>query len=432
PARPRPPPPPAPPAATPAHLLQPPAPAPPSGAADFWAQRAGVAVRGGRIEAVGMAEELRGRFAGARETSVVGVMVPGLVNAHTHLELGYQRARAGERYGYFTEWVGALMRNYPPAGEVEGMVRRAVREGREESLRFGVTTVGDISRHCAWTREELKGGPLRVVSFGEVIGLGKMRGRAEGLLEEAADRAAESESLRVGLSPHAPYTVEAGTLRAVVARSLRDRLPLTMHLSELREEGDFLRDFTGKLSEWGVLRNLWDERIELCEEGAIGWAEGCGLLRFAREVPVVLGHVNYCNEREMELLVRSGASVVYCPRTAEYFGHSGHRYREMMDVGINVCLGTDSLASTPDLSVLKEAALLVERDGVPPYRAMEMITVNGGKALGADGGVIDPKRRADVAVFPLGVRGTAAETLAQLFAMTPSPVGVWAAGARVV
>ncbi len=402
------------------------------GEADFFSRRAGVAVREGVIGAVGTAEELRGRFSGAREEYVAGVMVPGLINAHTHLELGYQRERARETYGYFTEWVTALMRNYPAAEHVEGIVREAVRAGVEESLRGGVTMLGDISRHCTWTRAVLAQGPVRVVSFGEVIGLGKMRERAEGLLQESSDRALESPSLRVGLSPHAPYTVEAQTLRQVVALARLQQLPVTMHLSELAEERALLRDFSGKLSQWGVLQNLWDDQVERCDAGAIRWAAECGLLQLAREVPVVLAHVNYCDDTEMGVLAESGVSVVYCPRTAAYFGHWGHRYREMMAAGMNVCLGTDSLASNPDLAVLKEAGLLVRRDGMPPYRAMEMVTVNGARALGESAGMLAAGMRADVAVFPLTAQGTATETLAELLEQTPVARGVWMAGRRVL
>ncbi len=259
-----------------------------------------------------------------------------------------------------------------------------------------------------------------------------MRERGEGLLREAAERAVEPDSLRVGLSPHAPYTVEGETLRRVVAVARAQQLPVTMHLSELAEEGGLLRDFSGRLSEWSVLKNIWDEGVERCEEGAIRWAAGCGLLAMAREVPVVLAHVNYCDDGELQMLAGSGASVVYCPRTAEYFGHRGHRYREMMAAGINVCLGTDSLASNPDLSVLKEAALLVRRDGVPPYRAMEMVTVNGARALGERAGVLAAGMRADVAVFPVTLRATGAETLAALLETTPPAEAVWVAGGRVL
>ena len=153
-----------------------------TGEEGFVAQRGGVAVRDGVIVGAGAVEELRSQFGGVREEYVAGVMVPGLINAHTHLELGeYQHGGGGEKHSIFPrEWVGALMRNYPAAERVEEIVREAVRAGAAESLRSGVTMVGDISRHCAWTRAELAGGPLRVVSFGEVIGLGKMRERAGG------------------------------------------------------------------------------------------------------------------------------------------------------------------------------------------------------------------------------------------------------------
>ncbi|HUO09626.1 MAG TPA: amidohydrolase family protein [Phycisphaerae bacterium] len=405
----------------------------------FFAGTSGVAVREGRVVAVGLVEELRARFAGAREEYVAGVMVPGLVNGHTHLELGYQRERAQERPGYFTEWVTGMMRNYPAEREVEGIVQRAVRAGVEESLRSGVTLVGDISRHTAVTRGVLRAGPLRVVSFGEVIGRGKLRERREEGLRVAADEAMASEFLRVGLSPHATYTVDSLTLQMVVQVAAARGLPVTMHLGELAEERAFLRDFTGRLAEWGVMRNVVDRMEDSCAEGVVEWAVRAGLLgekglaRRGGGVRVVLAHMNYCEDAELEELARgegAGVSVAYCPRTAEYFGHVGHRYREMMAAGVNVCLGTDSLASNPDLAVLKEAALVWRRDGVPPYRAMEMVTVNGARALGVEAGVIASGRMADVAVFPVEVGGTVEETLAGL--LEGSPGAVWVGGVRVV
>ncbi len=285
--------------------------------------------------------------------------------------------------------------------------------------------MGDISRHCAFTRAVLSKGPLRVVSFGEVIGLGKMRGRQAQYLAAAMDRSEESEFLRVGLSPHAPYTTEGPTLRRVVDRAIEEGegggYPVTMHLAELREEAAFLRSAQGRLGEWPVMRNILDDEIPRCADGPLRWAAEWGLLGdggAAKRVPVVLAHVNYCDDAELAILARSGASVVYCPRTRSYFGHddggAGHRYREMLAAGVNVCVGTDSLASNPDLSVLREAQFLWKRDVISAYSAMEMVTRRGAMALGMDAGVLAEGKLADVAIFPATVGQTVDETLADI------------------
>jgi cytosine/adenosine deaminase-related metal-dependent hydrolase len=132
--------------------------------------------------------------------------------------------------------------------------------------------------------------------------------------------------------------------------------------------------------------------------GPIRFAASLGLL----EYPTVLAHVNYSDDAEMDLLRRSKASVVYCPRTHDYFGHPPHRWQEMMAAGINVAAGTDSCASSPDLNLVDELRLLHRMAPSVPARSLwEMATTSGAKTLGMESqvGSISPGKCADLAVF---------------------------------
>src|SRR5262249_9817141 len=155
---------------------------------------------------------------------------------------------------------------------------------------------------------------------------------------------------------------ETPALEAILHRALLKKLPIAMHLAELPDEDAFLRDQSGPLGhEWDLMQkmDILDDQIPTFDGGPIRWAQFCGLLiTDPRDLPILLAHVNYCDDAELALLAASHANVIYCPRTHHYFRHPPHRYREMLAAKINVCLGTDSLASNPDLSLLREAQFL--------------------------------------------------------------------------
>src|SRR5262249_27479805 len=144
--------------------------------------------------------------------------------------------------------------------------------------------------------------------------------------------------------------------------------------------------------------------------GPIRWAQRWGLLvRDPRDFPTLLAHVNYCDDGELAQLATHACSVAYCPRTHAYFRHPPHRYRDMLEAQVNVCLATDSLASNPDLNVLREAALLHQRDGLLAHTALDMITRRGATALGASDhvGTLGPNKYADLVFFSLDVAADA-------------------------
>ncbi|MGE5608286.1 MAG: amidohydrolase family protein [Bacillota bacterium] len=401
-----------------------------------------------QIVAVGSAEELiRQHPDAAVEHLGSVVLLPGLINAHTHLELSQDRhaiacptgggvgkepspqpspgvpgegeededakARRGEgeerrgRSGSshcsepgveggkqlpggdsqdgahpasFVQWIQSLMsqRRVPP-DQMPPLIDRALSIGVAQCLRFGVTAVGDISRECHLTRPLLRKSALRVVSYGEIQAMAQRRGFLEERLATARDSTYASERLRVGLSPHAPYSVEGPGYRRCLEVAKAQDLPLATHLAETSDEAAFLANHTGPFRDLWSFLDGWDDRVPRFDGGPIRFAQQLGLLDY----PTLLAHVNYCDDAELEILARGQASVVYCPRTHAYFGHPPHRWRDMLARGINVAVGTDSCASSPDLNLVDDLRLVHEvAPEVLPQTLWEMATLRAARAIG--------------------------------------------------
>jgi aminodeoxyfutalosine deaminase len=364
----------------------------------------GVAIDGGRIVAVGPGRRLRSEHADAAvEDLGDAVVLPGLVNAHTHLELSQVRRQGSS--AEFVPWLAGMIGGAAvPA--TERQVAAAVAEGIAQCRCFGVTCVGDITTQPQLTRPVLARSGLRGVSFGEIRAMGARRGLLEDRLQQAAAGMGippmiPGSSLRVGISPHAPYSVEVDGYRRCVAYSRTHEMPLATHLSESPDEEQFLRDQAGPLRRlWNALP-WWDGRTPHFAGSPIEMAKAVGLL----DLPAVLAHVNYGTDADLELLAAGRASVVYCPRTHAWFGHPPHRWRRMREKGIKVALGTDSCASSGNLDLLAEARLVRRLSPeVDAQTLLEMVTVNGARALGLEReiGSLEPGKAADLAVFACG------------------------------
>ncbi len=372
------------------------------------------------------------------------ILVPGLINAHTHLELSFARGLIPPPR-HFTDWVLQLVSQLPAEPQAEDKIPAATSLGARECLAFGVTTVGDISRFPALTRRTLAGLPLRTVSYGEITGLGRSRDFLEHRLTIAADRSFQTPRLNIGLSPHAPYSVEGPALRRIVDAAIAGNMPLAMHLAELTEESDFLSSLGGPLGrDWELMKrlDLLDDKIPLSAAGPVGWAAEWGLLepQGTAKLPMVLAHCNYLSDADILRIAAAGASVAFCPRTHHYFGHStgsDHPWRRLMAAGVNVCLATDSLASNPDLSLLRESQWLLSREpSISPHTLLEMMTTAGATAIGLAGraGRLHIGYYADILAFspPAEVRDRP-QTLAEWLVKTaPLPSKVWAGGEQVI
>jgi cytosine/adenosine deaminase-related metal-dependent hydrolase len=359
----------------------------------------------GFILAVGNARELRAAHPDAENHLDLGnaLLLPGLVNAHTHLELTALGQLAPPRT--FVDWVLDLRNRIMDVPDLNAFIRTGTRAGLAQCQKFGVTTVGDITLNPALTRPILREAHMTGVSFGEVLGMAGRREQLEPRLAAAvtppaAPTLAESDLLSFGIEPHAPYSLDLPGYRRCVTEAVARSMPLATHLAETPDEVAFLASGTGEFARlWHVLGD-WREDVPRFEGGPIRAMAAVGLLDRAP----LLAHVNYADDDELALLAGTRASVVYCPRTHAYFGHPPHRFADMLRMGINVALGTDSAASSPDLNPLEEARLVHRiRPDLPTSILFEMITTRGARALGMEGivGRLAPGMRACYCAFPV-------------------------------
>jgi cytosine/adenosine deaminase-related metal-dependent hydrolase len=320
-------------------------------------------------------------------------ILPGLVNAHTHLDLsGFSHPIPVT--GSFTDWlltVIAHRRTHSPE-----QVEKHIRAGLAESLAHGVTLLGDISSQgLSWPI--LSAAPVRAVVFHELLGLS--RSRACQSWTTALDwlrRCPATATCRPGLSPHAPYSVRSSLFRAAAALAAERRFPIAIHLAESPAEMDLLQHRQGPFVSFLERLGVWDPE---------GLVSSCmDLMSLNQGVPHRLFiHGNYLDPPTMPVPA-PGSTVVYCPRTHAWFGHPTHPFRDLLARGINVALGTDSRASSPDLDLLAEARFLHERYlDLPGADLLRLATLSGAEALGwaEETGSLVPGKSADLVVVPL-------------------------------
>ena len=330
------------------------------------------------------------------------LLMPGLVNAHTHLDLSHIGPVPHESGDGFVKWVDHI-RASRRSDDAE--IADAVRLGVALSIAGGTVAVGDIAgapggRLTAAPARALGASGLAGVSYLEFFGIGKSAaGTVERLSSFVRDQLAtirhdlQGTLVRFGLQPHAPNTVDLSVYRWAAAIARSHDLPLSTHLAETPEERRFIAEGTGPQREMLERLGVWDDSI--LDRVGKGQHPVEHLLPVLSEQPVLSAHVNDATDRAIALLAQTRTPVVYCPRASAYFGaadHFGpHRYRDMLAAGVPVCLGTDSIVNldTPDrISVLDEMRLLHRRDGTDARTLLAMSTVRGAAALGLDPGLV--------------------------------------------
>lgn len=315
------------------------------------------------------------------------LLMPALVNAHAHLDLTHAPATAYR--GDFTAWLEHVISHRT---EDPVCVTQAVRHGLELSRAAGVGVVGDVaaSRTAVEARmaaeaETASGSPdeQRGVSFLECFGIGA--GGVERLRETASVLldVEPASGVGLGLSPHAPYSVSPEAYDAAAEFARRHGLPLQTHAAETAEEVEFTRNATGAFAAMLQRLGRWESHTKGTGQHPID------LLADRLSPPASLVHCNEAGKFHDQVLAEAGLAVVYCPRASAFFGHRGHRYREMLDAGVRVALGTDSILchdvrDASALSILEEMRLLHRRDGTRPERLLAMATLHGMTALGLD------------------------------------------------
>ena len=346
-----------------------------------------VAIEDGLIVAVGSAAEI-----GAGERYRGAVILPGFVNAHSHLEYAvYGGFGDGLSFG---PWI-ALHVERKARIDLEDMEAIA-RFGAIECLRSGITTVGDCSFSGAAATACADVG-LRGIVYLEVFGTddSPIRDRFTPMRERIAENL--SETVKVGISPHAPYTCTLDLYRSCAELGL----PLATHLAESEAETEFLRTGEGSwqtLAEMLVTPPGTTGIRALAEEGLLG-------------SHVLAAHCVQADDEEIELLATNDVAVAHCPRSNAILGCGIAPLSELRAAGIRVCIATDSPASTPSFDMFDEmrAAIAAARarerrpDALTAADALELATLGGARALGWDTelGSIAAGKRADLTVLSL-------------------------------
>lgn len=323
-------------------------------------------------------------------------LLPGLVNAHTHLEFS-DCPRPLQPPRPFTDWIRAVI-DHRRNRRLD--IAECIRSGLTEARSAGTTTLGEIAGADhpprLWTAAGLQG-----VLFREFRALSQ--NRIDEQLATARNHLTEfpahSPLLRPGLSPHAPYSVHPDLYRRLVDLAADHHAPLAVHLAETEAERRLLADATGEF------RTLLQD-LDVWQPGLFGGLRPLHYLHpFENLQHGLIVHGNYLDDEELAFLAdRPHLTLVYCPRTHAWFGHRGHPWRMLLERGGNVALGTDSRASNPDLSLWDEMRFLRRRcPDVDPAFLLELGTLRGARALGLDEltGSLAVGKSADLAVVRL-------------------------------
>ncbi len=276
-------------------------------------------------------------------------LLPGFVNAHTHLEFSDLTAPLGSPGSLLPDWIVEVLaqRRGPAAGG-----NAAIAQGLEECLATGSTTVGEIATNDWREAAELPRTHPATVMFFESIGPTLPRAQAAAAAAEAfLRRKAANADVTAALSPHAPYTVHTRLLSALVELSRQYRVPLAMHLAESREELELLNLGSGPFREMLEAVGAWDGAEDARLSCILDY-----LTELARAERALVIHGNYLDDEEIEFLADHAArmAVVYCPRTHAYFEQEPYPLAKMLAAGMTLGLGTDSRASNPELRMLEE------------------------------------------------------------------------------
>lgn len=356
-----------------------------------------VSVENGRISGVGCGRAAGGgQDRGIDERDLGSVaLLPGLVNAHTHLELSYLRDEVPPASEFVT-WVRGVMsaRRARPDPHAPAIVE-AIREGIAECLASGTVAVGDISNTLV-PFALLGGSPLAGVVFYELIRFNAADGDAViARALEAIRPLHPVAGVRVSLAAHAPYSVGPAVFRALrKAMDAHASLdPCSVHLSESPAEVDFIATGGGPWRELLEQLGSWDPQWTAPGVSPVQYVEEQGFL----DRRVLAVHGVQMTRGDLARLAASGATLVTCPRSNGHTGAGAPPLEAFFASGVHLAVGTDSLASTPDLNLFAELATMrALAPSVPASRLLESATREGARALGLGGdfGTLEPGRRA--------------------------------------
>ena len=356
-----------------------------------------VVVSGNTITAAGPFAEIRAAHSGEVTDLGERVLLPGLVNAHCHLDYTMMR-RAIQPRRSFTEWIGrinALKRSLGPDD-----YRAAIVRGFSELQRSGTTTVANIESFPELITDA-PASPLRTWWFLEMIDVRHQVPNEEvssGML--AFFESAQAQRGGFGLSPHAPYTASGPLYEIVSEAAAKLDMPVMTHVAESREEWEMFRHARGELYDFMLRLGRW---MQDCHHGHTPLRHLFHHTAFGPRW--ILAHMNELDDSDFTLLASipraDRPSIVHCPGSHRYFRHAPFPLAKLLELRMNICLGTDSLASTHSLSMFDEMRILADSEPwLHPADLVAMATLNGARALNLNAGKIEPGALADLIAIP--------------------------------
>jgi cytosine/adenosine deaminase-related metal-dependent hydrolase len=349
-----------------------------------------VAIAGGRVTWTGSAQDPAVPRGPVRDLGP-GVLLPGLVNAHCHLELSHLAGRLDDARG-FVPWVEALVA--ARGGEAPEVVEARASAALDALVASGTVAVGDVSNGLGHLSALARSGLAAAVVFYELLAWDPQK--AGTVMQFALARAREVNDelpahVRVRLAAHAPHSVSAPLLRALA----RGGGPAAIHLAESREETRFLAEGGGEWARFLEQRGLGHVAFEPPCQSPVRYLDGLGALHSG----LVAAHCVETDAEDLDLLAARGVSVAVCPRSNRRLGVGIPNLPAMLAAGVRVCLGTDSLASAESLDLMADvAAVRAAFPELDPATIVRMATQGGALALGLpDLGAIEPGKRAALA-----------------------------------
>ena len=351
-----------------------------------------IAIEGERIVAMGQRAEIVAQFPEAPVNDFgEAAILPGLVNAHSHLELTAMRGFLDAEESDFFDWLRKLT-----IARLEKLTADdlyvSTAWGAAEAARAGITCLGDSSDAAVESIKALRDVRLRGVVYQESFGpdprlvsknFEKLKTKVAGLRE------LQTPSVQAGVSPHAPYTVCAAQLEMIADFAIAEHLPLMMHAAESHAEDLFMREGGGPFAEGLAKRGIQWRAPGI---STIQYLEKLGVLRTSP----LLAHCINVDDADIETIKQTETRIAHCPKSNAKLGHGRAPFAKFLAAGITVGLGSDSVASNNNCDLFEEArfAVLLARAGTPANEECKMVsaedvlssaTIVGAKALGLAG-----------------------------------------------
>lgn len=374
---------------------------------------ASVAVQGGKILAVGPRTVIADHVGPAEEVRWDGILMPGLVNAHAHLQYHGMAELGRTVHADFEAWSEAFDTMYDAIHETEDWSVAAV-AGGDEAIRSGTTTIADICTDIS-AAGALPSTGLSGIAFIETLGhtaqqwVDAQRSVFLEMLDTA--RLLLTPGFTIGVSPHAPYSIDTAVLADVAKIGRAAGVRIHTHLGESTFEDDYYQTGSGPLADFVA---TFGRGFKILTDGGVGmsaaeFADHLGLLGSDCHV----AHGIYMDAPGRRLLRSTSTAVALCPRSNATIGLDEAPVAAYLDEGSHICVGTDSLSSSPSLDLLDDVKVLSHiavRQGYDKpdlaHRLLRAATIDGAAAIGMETGehrvgAIEPGRQADMAVLNL-------------------------------